>query len=105
MRKFLLPLSILFIVGLCITASPGYSQIEAHIRIAPPRARIEVRGDRPSVGAVWVGGYHEYDQGTNAYAWRAGRWEEHPPEGHRRWIAPRYRHQHGEYHLVPGRWN
>jgi len=104
MRKLLRPLILCFIIGAAINASPVYSQIEAHIRIAPPRAQHEVRGERPSAGAVWVGGFHEYDQGTSAYAWRPGKWEEHPPQGRTRWTPTSYKRQHGEYKRVEGRW-
>ena len=104
MRKFLYPLIVSCFIGIAMISSPVYSQVEAHIRIAPPRAVVEVRGPRPSAGAVWVGGFHEYDQPSNAYAWRPGRWEENPPAGRHRWTPTSYKRSHGEYKRVEGRW-
>jgi hypothetical protein len=93
------------VLGLAVPVQTTSAQISGaiHIRLAPPAARHEVRGARPDAASVWVGGYNEYDAGTNAYAWHAGRWDHAPRKG-ARWVAPRYKRQHGEYKYTPGRW-
>jgi YMGG-like Gly-zipper/WXXGXW repeat (2 copies) len=45
---------------------------------APPPVPSEVIPDRPAPGAVWVGGYWQYNQNSR-YEWVSGSWEMPPP--------------------------
>jgi WXXGXW repeat (2 copies) len=74
---------------------------EVVVRVAPPRAIVERRSERPSPRHVWIAGYHRWD--GNAYAWEPGRWDV-PPREHAVWIAPRWQHRHDGYVFVEGRW-
>ena len=68
---------------------------------APPRARSEHRGPRPSANHTWIGGYWEpQDAG---WGWTAGRWEL-PSEGGTHWVKPRYHHDKEGYRYESGRW-
>jgi hypothetical protein len=101
MKKLLYPIALFLIAGLSYTA--GYSQDEVHIRVAPPRPRHEVIIERPAAGMVWQKGYHEYDPVAKTYIWHEGKWET-PPREHAVWVAPYYRHAHGEYIFIAGHW-
>jgi hypothetical protein len=71
------------------------------VKVAPPRAVVEHRAERPSPRHVWIAGYHRWD--GHAYAWEPGRWEV-PPREHAVWVAPRWQHRNGGYVFVEGRW-
>jgi WXXGXW repeat (2 copies) len=72
------------------------------IRVTPPRpVRVGVIGHPPGPGYVWIEGYQEW-RGDD-YVWVPGRWVL-PPRRHARWIRPRYRHVHGGWVFVAGRW-
>jgi hypothetical protein len=71
------------------------------VRIAPPRAVIEHRDQRPSHDHVWVSGYHRYE--NNAYVWTPGEWLL-PPRPHDRWIAHRWTHRKDGWVFVEGHW-
>ena len=105
MKTFLKILALSLVLGLTgpVQTTSAQNSGELHIRVAPPAARHEVRGARPDAGSVWVGGYHEYDPSSNGYVWRSGKWD-HPPRKGATWVAPRYKHQRGEYKYSPGRW-
>jgi hypothetical protein len=74
---------------------------EVVVKVAPPKARVEHRGARPSRDHVWVGGYHKWD--GKAYVWEPGRWEA-PPRAHAVWVAPRWQHRHDGWVFVEGHW-
>jgi hypothetical protein len=74
---------------------------EVVVKVAPPKARVEHRGTRPSRDHVWVGGYHKWD--GKAYVWEPGRWEA-PPRAHAVWVAPRWQHRHDGWVFVEGHW-
>jgi hypothetical protein len=71
------------------------------VKIAPPHAIVERRGEPPERGQVWIAGYHNWN-GT-AYVWVPGRWER-PPHEHAVWVPHRWVHRNGGYVLVEGRW-
>jgi hypothetical protein len=77
------------------------SAADVIVKIAPPRAIIEKRGEAPSPEHVWIAGYHRWD--GNAYVWVPGRWEK-PPRPHARWIAHSWVKRNGGYVMVEGHW-
>jgi hypothetical protein len=79
----------------------GTAQAQVVVKIAPPKARVEHRGARPSKDHVWVNGYHRWD--GKAYAWEPGRWEK-APHAHAVWVAPKWQHRHDGWVLVEGHW-
>jgi hypothetical protein len=83
--------------ALCI----GLAQAEVIVQVAPPRAIVEHRVERPSREHVWIGGYHRWD--GRAYVWEPGRWDR-PPRPHAVWVAPRWTHRHDGWVFVEGRW-
>ena len=95
MRKSFL--SALFAVAVGI----GTAQAQVVVKVAPPKAIVEHRSERPSPEHVWVGGYHRWD--GHAYVWEPGRWEK-PPRPHAVWVAPRWEHRHDGYAFIEGHW-
>jgi hypothetical protein len=93
------------VLGLAAPIQVSNSQVsgEVHIRIAPPAPVHETRGARPDAGAVWIGGYHEYDPASSSYHWHQGTWD-HAPRAGAKWVAPKYKRSHGEYKYTEGRW-
>jgi hypothetical protein len=71
------------------------------VKVAPPRAVVEVRGRSPHEGYVYQRGYHRWD--GNAYAWQPGIWAE-PPHAHARWVDHRWDHRNGAYVYTEGHW-
>jgi hypothetical protein len=71
------------------------------IRLAPPKVRVERRGDRPSPDHVWVSGYQRWD--GNSYRWTEGSWQQ-PPRRHAKWVGPRWQQKRGNWVMVEGRW-
>jgi len=90
-------LAVLFAVTFC----PVASLAQVRIRIGPPAPVIEVPGNPPERGYVWIDGYHRYEGGR--YVWTQGHWER-PPHEHARWEKHRWVHRHGEWILIEGRW-
>jgi hypothetical protein len=79
----------------------GVQAADVVVKIAPPRAIVEHRPERPSPRHIWIAGYHRWD--GNAYVWEPGRWEV-PPREHAVWVAPRWVHRHDGYVMVEGHW-
>jgi hypothetical protein len=77
------------------------SAADVVVKIAPPHAIVEKRGEPPEAGFVWIDGYHRWD--GNAYVWVPGRWEK-PPRPHAVWVAHKWVKRGGGYVLVEGRW-
>ena len=105
MRTFLRAVAIGILLTFAPVVQTGQTQVHigVHIHIAPPVPVPEVVVVRPDPDAVWIGGYHEYDPGSERYIWRPGHWD-HPPRRGMVWEAPRYRHDQDEYKFKPGRW-
>lgn len=92
--------------------APAFAQTRTDVKIdpvgihvahdAPPRVRVEVRGERPSRDHQWVNGY--WERQNDQWAWSAGRWEQ-PSERGARWIKPKYHKDHEGYHYEAGRWS
>ena len=89
----------LVFVGALVFCSTAAAEV--WVRIAPPRVRVEHRGQQPRGHYVWVSGYHRWD--GNAYHWNEGRWEQ-PPQRNSRWVSHRWVHQRHGYVLVDGHW-
>ena len=98
MKSLIRTLALCGLIGLSV---PAYSQI--HIKVAPPRAKVEVRQARPDRKAVWLKGYYDWDANQNNYAWREGHWD-HAPASGQVWTAPVYRHEHGGVTYVAPHW-
>jgi hypothetical protein len=91
-------LALLFAATLCPVAA--YAQVS--IRIGPPPPPVvEVRGNPPDRGYVWVDGYHRYE--GDHYVWTPGHWDR-PPHEHARWAPHHWVRRHGEWVLVEGHW-
>ncbi len=71
------------------------------VRIAPPRAGVEVRGRAPQRGYVYQRGYQRWD--GNAHVWTPGVWVA-PPHAHAHWVDHRWEHRHDGYVFVEGHW-
>jgi hypothetical protein len=74
---------------------------EVVVKVAPPHAIVERRGEPPGAGFVWIDGYHRWD--GKAYVWVGGRWEK-PPHEHAHWIAHKWVKRNGGWVLVEGHW-
>ena len=55
------------------------------VMVAPPPTRVEVIGDAPSPGYVWIGGYWNWVGGR--HEWVPGRWAPGRPGHH--WVTPK----------------
>ena len=95
MRKLFLSSLFALAVGI------GVAQAQVVVKIAPPHAKVEHRGARPSREHVWINGYHRWD--GKAYVWESGRWDK-PPKPHAVWVAPRWNHTRNGYVFVEGHW-
>ncbi|HSE63773.1 MAG TPA: hypothetical protein VLG15_09215 [Thermoanaerobaculia bacterium] len=72
-----------------------------YVRVAPPRARVEVRTVAPSPRHVWIGGFHRWD--GRAYVWVPGRWELGPRPGVV-WVAGHWKNTPDGWEWIEGRW-
>ena len=95
MRKFFMSAFVVAALGI------GAAQAQVVVKVAPPRARSEHRGPRPSRDHVWVGGFQKWN--GNSYVWEPGRWEA-PPRAHAVWVAPKWQHRHDGWVLIEGHW-
>jgi hypothetical protein len=101
-QKLILPAAMVTALALPAAAQIPIPEVEIHVaHTAPPHLRHEHRPPSPGEGYVWIGGAWGW-QG-NQWTWAPGRWER--PEGHVRWIRPRYTHEYGAYRYEPGHWS
>jgi hypothetical protein len=71
------------------------------VRVRPPAASVEIRGDAPGPDFVWVEGFHRWD--VTRYIWIPGRWERRPhPKAV--WVSGRWRHHDRGWYWVEGHW-
>jgi hypothetical protein len=70
------------------------------VMVAPPAPRVEVIGDAPSPGFVWLGGYWNWV--GDRYEWAPGHWEARHPGHH--WVAHQWARQGDGWRMKPGRW-
>jgi hypothetical protein len=72
-----------------------------HVRVAPPRHRVEVIPVRPSPSMVWIRGRYRWD--GRRYTWVPGSYVRRPrPQA--RWVDGRWRRDPRGWYWVPGRW-
>jgi hypothetical protein len=88
-------------VLLSLALSPAASFAQVVVRIAPPAPIVEVRGEPPERGFVWIDGYHRWDGGR--YVWVPGRWDR-PPHPGQRWVAHRWVHHGDHWEMREGHW-
>ena len=99
MRKLIRTLSFCVLMAF---ATPGWSQVHLHIKLAPPSLRIE-KIPPPVTGQIWVRGYYRFDEAANKYVWMPGHYET-PAVAGQVWVEPRYEHHHDYYIFIPGHW-
>ncbi len=87
-------------VSACVPPPPPGA---VFVRVAPPRARVEVIGVAPGPGYVWIAGYHAWRGG--AYVWVPGRWERPPEPRYHRWVPGHWREHRNGWYWVEGHWN
>ena len=68
--------------------------------VAPPAPRLEVIGEPPQTGSVWIGGYWNWV--GNRHEWVPGHWAA-PHAGHH-WVAYQWVRQGDGWRLKGGRW-
>ena len=90
------------ILAALLGTSEAWAQARTYVRVAPPPARVEVRGRAPGPGFVWQPGYYRWRNG--AYVWRGGMWAR-PPARHAMWVPPRWVHSRRGWYRTPGAWH
>jgi hypothetical protein len=70
------------------------------VMVAPPPPRVEVIGEPPSPGLVWLDGYWNWV--GDRYTWEPGHWEGHHPGHH--WVAHQWVRQGDGWRMKPGHW-
>jgi hypothetical protein len=70
------------------------------VMVAPPEPRVEVYGEAPSPGYVWLGGYWNWVGGR--HEWVAGHWS--PPNPGHHWVAHQWVRQGDGWRMKPGHW-
>jgi hypothetical protein len=91
------------LLGLVLAGGLAFqvSAAEVIVKVAPPHAIVEKRGEAPSKEHVWIAGYHNWD--GHAYVWVPGRWER-PPRPHAVWVAHTWKKRGDGYVMVEGHW-
>lgn len=88
-----------------VSAAPRVVRVRparrVYVRVAPPRAIVEVRPAAPSVRHVWVGGFHRWD--GRAYVWVPGRWSLGPRPGVV-WVAGHWKNTPHGWEWIEGHW-
>jgi hypothetical protein len=80
-----------------VYAEPG----EVVVDRDPPAPIVEVQGEAPGPGFIWVGGYYHWYGGR--WAWYRGHYA-HPPHSGAVWVGPRYGVRGGARIYVHGYW-
>jgi WXXGXW repeat (2 copies) len=92
--------SSLFAVGGCVIAPDQRHYADGVVMVAPPAPRLEVIGEPPRTGYVWIGGYWSWV--GNRHEWVPGHWAA-PHAGHH-WVAYQWVRQGDGWRLKGGRW-
>ncbi len=71
-----------------------------YTEVAPPAPLVEVRPAPPYGGAIWIGGYWNWNH--RRYHWVGGRWDR-PRHGYA-WHAPRWQRQGHRWAVHTGGW-
>src|SRR5271168_5620796 len=67
----------------CVVVPDQRHYADGVVMVAPPAPRVEVIGEAPAPGYVWIGGYWDWVGGR--YVWHAGSWGPGRPGYH--WVA------------------
>jgi len=93
------------LLGVAGSAIPGVeSTAEAgvvYVVRAPPPDRVEVRGEPPGPGVVWVPGYWAWNGAD--FTWTPGMWRA-PEPGFRTWVPGHWRHDRRGWFWMEGHW-
>ena len=68
----------------------------------PPPIRVEVRGNAPGNGYIWIEGHHAWRNGD--YVWVPGEWVRPPETRYRRWVPGHWQSVRGGWYWVDGHW-
>jgi hypothetical protein len=86
------------LLGACVVRPGPYGG--AYVSVAPPPVRVEVVGEPPVPGYLWIGGYWGWV--GDRHEWIPGRWEA-PRPGYR-YVPHAWVHEAPGWRLEPGRW-
>ncbi len=96
------------VLALALVAAPQLASAQVHVyvpgvrvNIAPPAARVEVRGVAPSGNHQWLGGHYAWRNG--AHVWQGGHWALPPGSGYR-YEPARWVNEGGRYVFFEGHW-
>jgi hypothetical protein len=84
----------------CVIAPDQRHFVDGVVMLAPPAPRVEVIGEPPTTGYVWLGGYWNWIGGR--YEWTAGHWGPSHPGHH--WVAYQWVRQGDGWRMKPGHW-
>jgi len=84
-----------------VVVSNGPADEDVVVDEAPPPPEVDVEGDPPGVGFVWVDG--EWIRHGGRWEWTHGHWD-HPPHAGARWVRGRWDHGDHGYARVRGHW-
>jgi hypothetical protein len=94
--KIIAALGITLMAGGCAGTRFG-----VYATMPPPPLRVEVIGNAPGPGFLWIRGYWDWRAG--GFAWVPGRWDRIPP-GRHRWEDGRWIQRGDRYYRREGRW-
>jgi hypothetical protein len=84
----------------CVVVPDQRHYADGLVMVAPPAPRVEIIGEPPTPGYVWLDGYWSWIDGR--YEWTGGHWEA-PHPGHH-WVAHRWTRQGDGWRMKPGHW-
>jgi hypothetical protein len=84
----------------CVIAPDQRHDAGGVVMVAPPAPRVEVIGEAPTPGYVWLGGYWNWV--GNRHEWIPGHWE--APRPGRHWVAHQWVRQGDGWRMKPGHW-
>ncbi len=95
-------------LGTCFVTpfvTPASARVDFGISVGsappPPQVAPGPVGVAPGPGYVWTNGYYDWNGGS--WVWVGGRWAQ-PSHGHRVWVGPAYRVDHGHHYYHRGYW-
>jgi len=84
----------------CVVAPDQRHYAGGVVMVAPPPPRVEVVGEAPTPGYVWLGGYWKWL--GDRYEWAPGHWEARHPGQH--WVVHQWVRQGDGWRMKPGHW-
>lgn len=88
------------VLGGCVIAPDQRHYADGVVMVAPPAPRLEVIGQPPQAGYVWISGYWNWV--GNRHEWVPGYWAA-PHAGHH-WVGYQWVRQGDGWRLKGGRW-